>query len=874
MESSNGLTPVPPPALVESLVDSISAKMKRHVPLDAVVNELALYYSDPVQRAALDAAANQIRKSVADIERLRHPTTLKAPERKAWYAGPRDTDDFWPALKRYLEKKRGDEVVKAIDRGSTKVVSCLDFPGSASFSSRGLVVGYVQSGKTANFTAVISKAADAGYRLFLVLSGLTNSLRRQTQDRLDAELVRLQPKLWQTWTDLQSDIGDYPFNIDAMLHGQQRHLAVVKKNGPRLRRLLRMIKKADPQLLKQCPVLIIDDECDQASVNASGNQDRLTVINRLLRDFLETLPRVAYVGYTATPYANVLIDPSYEQDLYPRDFIVSLDMPDGYFGAEKLFGRDLLDADPVPPNESGLDMIRTIPNEDIEYLRPANRDQKDTFVISVTSTLGAAIRYFVMATAAKSVRGLGSEHSCMLIHTTVYARAHANAKPVVEAYVQSLEDSIKRGDPSVLEELRTQWEEEMGRLPSETLGRETVTFDELLPHLLSAENKPSAVVENSLSDQRLEFGSDPRRYIVIGGNVLARGLTIDGLVVSFFLRAASQYDTLMQMGRWFGYRRGYEDLPRIWMTRDMAQYFKDMATVEAEIRYDIEVYERERLTPLQFAIRIREHPDLAITAKNKMGAAVDCHVSFAGRHFQTRRFKHASAQWLADNWDAAELLLDRIAKRRIPGRGSAIAFGEVPFTEIVAFLREYELHPSHQSFATSKLIEYIAEQNGKEPGSLALWNVAVVVTSDGAESDRPLGALGQVSMVSRARLRIDGDADIKALMSRQDVLADLPNIDLPGKAGWAEVKEIRQKAFKAPRPLLLLYPINRNSRAAPSSTDRIDMNAAHDLIGIAVVFPTPKNPVPLGYKRAAIDSYVDEEPEYDEERLPDDVVTT
>lgn len=874
MESSGSAIPVPPAAFVESLVDSISAKMKRHVPLDAVVGELAMYYSDPVQRAALEAAANQIRKCVADIERLRHPTTLKAKERATWYAGSRDTDDFWPALEKYLAKRRGDDVVKAINRGSTKVVSCLDFPGSAAFSSRGLVVGYVQSGKTANFTAVISKAADAGYRLFLVLSGLTNSLRRQTQERLDSELVRLQPMLWQTWTDLQSDIGDYPFNIDAMLHGQQRHLAVVKKNGPRLRRLLRMIKKADPQLLKQCPVLIIDDECDQASVNASGTQDRLTAINKLLRDFLGTLPRVAYVGYTATPYANVLIDPSYEQDLYPRDFIVSLDMPDGYFGAEKLFGRDLLDADPVPPNGAGLNMIRAIPDSDIEYLRPASREQKDTFVISITATLGAAIRYYLMATAAKTVRGLGTEHSCMLIHTTVYARPHANAKSVVEAYVQMLEDSVRLKNPIVLAELRAQWEEEMSRLPSADLGREPVAFDELLPHFIGVANKPSVVVENSLSDQRLEFGSEPRRYIVIGGNVLARGLTIDGLVVSFFLRAASQYDTLMQMGRWFGYRRGYEDLPRIWMTSDMARYFKDMATVEAEIRYDIEVYERERLTPLEFAIRVREHPELAITAKNKMIAAVDCHVSYAGRHFQTRRFQHTSEDWLKDNWNAAASLLDRIAGRKVSGRGSAIAFGEVPFIEIVHFLRDYHLHSSHQSFATSKVIDYIAQQNEKEPGSLASWDVAVVLAGGGTLSERHLGRLGHVPMVSRARLRIDGDADIKALMSRQDVLADLPNVEVPAQAGWDEIKKKRQAAFEAPRPLLLLYPIDRNSKADLSSTDRVDMNAVHDLMGMALVFPTPRHPVPLGYKRAAIDTYVDEEPEYDEERLPDDVVTS
>ncbi len=862
----------PPTGMVNSLRDALVAQLKRGIELDAAVAEQSQWFTEETPRRALAEAASQLRHSISEIERLKHPTTLKANRRVAWYAGPQDTDEYWPALEHYLRdvRKRDKDVVNSIDESSTKVVSCLDFPGGASFSTRGLVVGYVQSGKTANFTAVISKAADAGFRVFLVMSGLTNSLRKQTQDRLSKELVDLRPLHWQTWTDLERDFGDYPFNIDALLNNEQRHLAVVKKNGPRLRRLLHIIKKASPQILAQCPVMIIDDECDQASVNASGSQTKLTAINRLLRDFLKALPRVAYVGYTATPYANVLIDPSYEEDLYPRDFIVALPKPPTYFGAEKLFGRDLLDADPVPLEESGLNMIRHIPPSEISELRPANRESKDDFYLSVTESLGKAIDYFLLATAAKAARGLGGEHSSMLIHTTVYARPHLNAKAIVESYVDRILGDVSAGDSARLAALRALWDEETAKLPAARLGRTKVEFDQLLPHLTKLENRPTVVVENSESDKRLDYQTPARRYIVIGGNVLARGLTIDDLVVSYFLRTAGQYDTLMQMGRWFGYRIGYEDLPRIWMTSEMAQYFKDMATVEAEIRYDIEIYEKDGLTPLEFAVRIRKIPDLEITARIKMADAVDCQVSFAGEHPQTRRFLDKNRTWLEKNWTAAKTLLDSVVELEIPARGSSRAFSEIPFHLVIRFLRDYELHPSHRQFATDRLIEYITAQNEKSPGSMALWNVALISSEDGEKSEWPLGSLGVVKTISRSRLQYGEDADIKALMSKIDVLADLPELTVPRGAGWDELKKIRNTVTRASRPLLLLYPIHSKSKAPEQSEDRIDMNADADIMGMAIVFPQPSDPVVIGYKRARIDAYIDEEPEYVEESLPGD----
>jgi hypothetical protein len=850
-------------------------QIKRGLTLDAALADAARYFPDDAQKAALQAAAEDIRRRAADIEHLRHPSTLRTRGRVPWYAGPRDTDDFWPPLKAYLINEKGwsADVVDSMDVSSSKVVSCLDFPGNPSFSTKGLVLGYVQSGKTANFTATISKAADVGFRVFLVFSGLTNSLRQQTQDRLNKELVAVSPTRWHTWTDSDKDIGDFPFNMVAMLSNKEaRHLAVVKKNGPRLRRLLRMLTKGvDSRLRQDCPILIIDDECDQASVNASGISDKMTAINKLLRELITKLPRAAYIGYTATPYANVLIDPSYPEDLYPRDFIVALPKPSQYFGAERLFGRDLLDADEVPPAESGLDMIRVIKEEEIPELRPPSREQKDSFVLSITESLAKAINYYWLATAAKAARGLGRSHSCMLIHTTVYAQSHVNAKPVVEKFALELGQAIDRRDPSVLAKLKTLWLEEQQSVPAGLLGLQALSFDELLPHLAGAEARPEVVVENAISDARLSFAEPGRRYIVIGGNVLARGLTIEELVVSYFLRTASQYDTLMQMGRWFGYRIGYEDLPRIWMTAEMVDYFRDMATVEAEIRYDIDTYERDNLDPLDFAVRVRKHPDLDVTAKGKMAAAVECQISFAGEHVQTRKFRERDDQWLRHNWGVASELLTRInTKSQCRTNGGSCYFADISFLEIIRFLADYKIHADHRQFADGRLINYIRQQNSAEPGALAVWNVGVIGTEAGTLSLEELGPVGKVHTSNRAKLRntLENHADIKALMSRQDALVDLPDIPAPGT--WDDIKALRDGKFPDGRPLLLLYPISRDSRPFRQNSDRLNLNAVRDVLGIAIVFPQPKRDVPLGYLRAPIDLSRFEQAEYEEEVLPDD----
>ena len=530
---------------------------------DSVVQEFRKeFYDSPTSLDAIDAASKRWDNEVAGIKYMSGVPSL-TNQRMDWYRGPQVGDVFWPALQTYLLSDKGwdDLTVQSIDDASTKVVAHLDYPHLPEFSTKGLVLGYVQSGKTANFTAVISKAADAGFRLFIVLSGMTNSLRLQTQARLDDELVNLKTDRWVPLTTQGFDFSGQIPNLSAMLNTDQPHLAVVKKNKSRLEKLIKMISETERSILKTTPVLVIDDECDQASVDASGELERdPTTINRLVRELLGLLPKASYVGYTATPYANVLIDPTYPDDLYPRDFIVALPRPNRYFGAETIFGRGILETDPDDISFDGHDLIRYIDESEIESLRPQNARNRDDFEFGVTPSMRQAVLYYLLAAAARCARGQGDKHVTMLVHTSQYVQAHDDARGPLSDLLDEAKSLLRMQDVDFVAELRALWDAEQERVPSAGFpGCPQTSFTDLEPHLSSCADETKVIVENSQADERIDYTRDPRKYIVVGGNVLARGLTLEGLVVSFFLRTSKQYDTLMQMGRWFGYRPGYED---------------------------------------------------------------------------------------------------------------------------------------------------------------------------------------------------------------------------------------------------------------------------------------------------------------------------
>ena len=396
-------------------------------------------------------------KRTGNLYTLRDPPIIVEHGMAEWYPGPSDDDVFWPPLKAYLAQKGWGTAIESLDRSSTLVVSRLAPPGLADIQTRGLVVGYVQSGKTANFTAVVSKAADVNYRMFVVLSGLTNSLRNQTQIRLEAELCDLNPSRWLTLTQGDRDFnGRMPVNVDYALSPGPKILVVLKKNPSVLRRFINWFSGGTDTLKQNCPMLVIDDECDQASVNTSRNEARRTVINQLILSLLRSSRKAAYVGYTATPFANVLNEPPLDENLYPRHFILSLPRPQNYFGPERIFGRERLRIDEDDAEVDGLDVIRSVPEDDAMRLRGGS----DAFRPTIVASLEQALRYFWMATSARLVRATKVDFSTMLVHTTLKTDLHENFRKELVAFQKKFLTRLQEGTDALRDELETQWNEE------------------------------------------------------------------------------------------------------------------------------------------------------------------------------------------------------------------------------------------------------------------------------------------------------------------------------------------------------------------------------------------------------------------------------
>jgi len=817
------------------------------------------------------------------IRKLDQSATLQDAHLKnnRWYDGPQEDDHYWPALKQALiQKGWKSETIEQLDYASTKIVSFLEAPGGKSISTRGLVVGYVQSGKTANYSAVIAKAADAGYRLFIVLSGLTDQLRNQTQRRLAQEITELNDynrTNWFTLTNAGADFVTPAGSASTLLPNPNlRLLAVVKKNAAILRRLRNWLRNGLKEVRSSCPVLIIDDEADQASVNASSSKEKRTAINRLILEILQAMPKTAYVGYTATPFANVFVDLA-DNNLYPADFIIDLPRLPDYFGAERIFGRDLLTVDGDDQQFEGLDVIRIIPVEEIEDLKPARLKDRDDFQPAITAEMENALHYFWMATAARQVRSGKKDHSTMLIHTTLYADMQDRFRPLLLGYRDNFRLRLRNRDQKLLDRLRTQWNEEHQAVPSSDFGLSSVTFDTLLSVLLNIVDDTDICIENSRSLSRLEYeDGNPRTVIVVGGNILSRGLTLEGLIVSFFIRAANAYDTLLQMGRWFGYRRGYEDLSRIWMTDELRRFFYDMATVEQEIREDIKLYELEGVTPREFALRVRSHPSLEITSRLKMQTAVECKVSFADSFHQTILFRHTDSAWLARNLEAGRVLIRNIRQSDISpasgGREQNVLFRGAPVQFIRNFLQQYQFHELNKAFSSELITQFIDAQN--RLGTLLKWNVVIVTRKqtlkDGPEKLVDLGLDEPIPLLNRSRLQTDSAIDYASL----GVIANGPG-DIVADLGLAE-EELKKPApnLRAMRPkevgLLLLYPIDKDSDARQekkksSRNIRIDLNAAEHLLGVAFVFPPTDQATPQSYMtNSSVASYEVEE------ELPDE----
>jgi hypothetical protein len=839
--------------------------------LDEVLQEWADFFADAITAGATPEAAQrrlerlrvpreQVAEILSDWEarvgriiRLEDPEALvrDRPEWSGWYTGPRPEDRFWPGVRQRLLSQLDAGSVASIDEASSRILSLMDPPGQHEIHTRGLVLGHVQSGKTTSFMSVAAKAADRGYKLVIVLSGITDNLRIQTQSRLEQVLVGDRQEHWHLLTTKESDFAGSGNAVNLL---SQNHvvLAIVKKNPHRLRRVRNWIRQAGESTLRNAPILLIDDEADQASINV-GNRGRTSVINRLIREILDQ-PKAAYLAYTATPFANVFIDPNNFKDLYPRDFIVALSRPDDYWGAERIFGRDPIDLDEAEkPNvaTSGLDVVRSIPTADEGASRPPKgRGAVHGWTPGLTSSLEDALLWFLLATSARRVRDGSLANSSMLIHTSMLAEAHRRLAVPIRQKLREWAELREADDQGFKGLIRELWEAETRRLPAAEMGRADVDFSEIWGELpRTFETGPRVIIDNYLAQaaDRLTYpGGEPQTVVVIGGNTLSRGLTLEGLVCSYFVRAATAYDTLLQMGRWFGYRRGYEDLVRLWITDDLAGWFRDLAMVETEIRSEISRYSALDRRPEELAVRVRTHPAMEIVAKAKMGAAQRLSSSYSGGKPQTILFRHRDADWLAANLDACRGLirdaLERDAEARKFGSGY-YGLSQVPAGSVLRFLGRYQVPDGTTEFKPANMRKYVERENAA--GALLRWNVAIIARHSESPGSVHLGLPTAFKPIQRSKLR-DGHperASIGTLTSTADRVADL---DLAAaqvtrrapRRDDASLAVLRDEELPGVG-LLCLYPIDALSRFTgnPGQRPRADLDAAAVVMGAAIFFP-------------------------------------
>jgi hypothetical protein len=812
---------------------SLFQKLADQTPPHEVTRELR---DAGMPNEVIDAMIQRHDQATARIVNLPEPLGIGRENAVPWYAGPRKNDRNWPAFEVMLRRSLPEATVSTIHEASEKVVAMLDHPATRRFDSRGLVVGHVQSGKTSNFTAVISKAADRGYRMFIVLSGVHNSLRRQTQSRLIRDLVESNRALWHQITEPDHDFQP-PKNAPSLLSSKgQFLLLVVKKNGRVLEKLRDWLGTAQEQL-DNCPTLVIDDEADQATVATRR-------INPLIREILNHLPRVAYIGYTATPFANLLIDPAAPEDFYPKDFILSLPEGEGYQGPETLFGRQPLDGEDAEDTFTGHNMIRDIPTCELDDLRPAKRSDVQGFQPVVTSSLRQAVLWFWLATAARQIRSGGREHSSMLIHAHSITSVHDSYNRPLQTLRNEVGAALRSGKPEIVKELETLWWSESGKVPAEAFGLTLPSWPDLLGRLPNVVSGTRVVMDHYRSSDRLDYDSGPVTVIAVGGNTLSRGLTLEGLVVSVFVRSANMYDTLLQMGRWFGYRPGYADLPRIWMPPQMRRWFTHLATVEADMRREIDRYLTEHRTPLEMSVRILCHPRMRVTAPSRTGSQVRAAAGYGGELIETRYFRcmpeAAAITWHNQNEQAVRRLLRVAASAGQPDggvSGARVLYRQVPGGSVLDFVGQYRFDPTSTEYSPELVRAYIHKR--MRDGALVSWNIGVVGKDPNGTADvvLPDGTrLGTVIRARRAAGRDDDIADIKTLTGSRDPGLDLtiPNGEMVNRHNldtW-RVEQLRDVG------LLLLYPID--GKSPPRRGDRVDLAAPVSVVwGAAFVFPRP-----------------------------------
>lgn len=789
---------------------------------------------------------------------------------------------YWERYKKHLLTDKGfsAKVVNKMDDVLDTLTDLLGDPSSdVSYKRRGLIIGDVQSGKTANYTGLICKGVDAGYKVVVLLTGTIEKLRQQTQQRIDEGFVGSDSDAMMKQQDkgLIIGVGKYDSSIRPMVltstsddFKQQNAsnmnfdlrnvngsvIFVVKKNSAVLKRLNKWLRTFNQNGEKpiENSVLVIDDESDNASVNTRAD-DTPTAINGQIRELLKMFTKSSYVGFTATPFANIFIDPEnyndmVAEDLFPKDYIYSLNAPSNYIGARNIFDEGgqashmLIEIDDDVANQESIAFVLPLKHKSSIQVRRLPED------------LRTAVAAFMLANTIEDVRGMNGNHRSMLVNVSRFTYIQEQVSDLVNEYLKELQSACKLY--CKMDKKTALGDERIAKLKDtyETVFY-TVNIDwEIIQDSLHS-SCAGIIVQtiNQRNGKNLSYDEykDGLRLIAVGGMSLSRGLTLEGLVISYFYRNSKMYDTLMQMGRWFGYRKGYDDLCKIWMSVESIEWYRHISQATDELREEIKRYEDTGLTPMDFGLRVRSDiTSLIVTARNKMRSTEsrECVISLSGAYVETPEI-YSDVDKNRTNIEAVRAFVDDIIKsgialeKAVKRDTTRFGFKNVPVNVVTDLFEKLDISPKNEQFNTKAIKKFIHDYRGKE---LIKWDVVFATGKNDEPIDMGNGIIyhsptrkysiengGKILKMSGSKRRLGTSTDAQFGITTDDVI---------------KIKEKRQKNNLAQKdyfinvdrnPLLIIYAVGLINHIGGDTVDNIDIERKYKnepIMGFGLGIPT------------------------------------
>lgn len=805
---------------------------------------------------------------------------------------PTEDNGSWQLYKQHLSNSGfSTQSIASIETSAHNILKRISRDTKQTGPVKGLVIGNVQSGKTANMAALMAMAADHGWNMFIILSGTTENLRLQTEERLKRDLIC--PGSCRSWISLgklcrtsrkkQCPTGQEPTSLHMTSTSPQRYFTVCLKNAVRLLDLYKWLCW-EPNVQKNMKVLIIDDECDQASINTATDPAVRTSINRTICNMVNNggYSAMNYVGYTATPYANILNE-TRPESLYPKDFILTLPVSNEYFGPQQIFGCE-------DTEYEGMDISRIVSPEEIAEFKDIHKGNSSY----LPKSLKKSICWFLCSVAAMRKDGYKKPIS-LLIHTSQKIEHHDRITNIVQDWLNNTPNA------TILRECRRVWDEETNAFTRDNFiesykkynDKESVSqypkFDEIedgIKVLLSrtvdpvqfgsdeqldyhdglhlcVDNSANNPTAGSYENWRLCYPSPNAMpspapaFIVIGGTTLSRGLTIEGLVCTFFLREVGTADTLMQMGRWFGYRRKYELYPRIWMSAKTNEKFSALSVLDHDLREEINWMSVTGNSPKHYAAKLDYFRIIQLAGRNRIQGVVVSDMDFSGSFKQTYLFDD-DRDILVSNLRTTEGFINSLGEPEKCNPINAHAencriWRGVQLDNVLSFLENFKFHSKLTIFNDlTPFIDWV--KNITENGDLKDWNVILAGKSSGPVVDFAHCSTTKVERTRKAKVNLPGTINIGVLRAPSDIIAD---IDLSTqdqrfvqqfaneKGRETLYKKLRHDAGLGKVPQLIIYIVDKDSQASQKSIDagtRQHLNAPEDIVGICLNVPgAPRN---------------------------------